>query len=177
MEVKNDLLNFALEVVINRFKAKELNATTEDCHQLIHHLLNAKTTKVRFTLSGSQDFWTDYNDRLEIMLEKLSVKAPNLEEFSICGSFDGVHFPSPFISVKNPFEKLHFLDFGYGKTRLWSDSDLDLLTRMAPNLVIIRVSKCSEVDIYYMLRESHLEHNRLSQKAQFVDLDKISDVR
>jgi hypothetical protein len=141
MEVRNDLLNFALEVVIHRFKADEFNASTEDCHQLIHHLLNEKTTEVRFSLSTAEDFWTDYNDRLEIMFEKLSVKAPNLEEFSASGIFDGSHFPSPFISVKNPFEKLHFLDFGYGKIRLWSDSDLDLLTRMAPNLVTLRVSK------------------------------------
>jgi hypothetical protein len=103
-------------------------------HQLIFHLLNDKTRELHLNKISCR-FWSNSDYSLACLLENISISAPNLEKLSFTCDSD-VTLPSPFSQVKKPMQKLHSLQVVKWQ---WSDHDLDLMTLLVPNLVLLQV--------------------------------------
>jgi hypothetical protein len=131
-------LEFFICNILAKHKELDESMVVDDCHQLIFHLINDKTLRVEFT-NTFKDFWVDYGDRPEIMLEQLSGKAPNLKRLFIDISYcQRTGSTSPFSSVTVPFHNLKHLYFS--DDWKWSEKDLNLLTRSAPHVTRLKAS-------------------------------------
>jgi hypothetical protein len=134
-DVRNKIL---LWIFDNLLIWRGTRPSAEDCHQLIFRLVNDKTEifKVKDIVPN---MWNDYCDRLELLVEKLSKNAPNLREISFpSGEFVVCDVTTPFSTVSAPFSNLQLFDCFPWK---WANKDVNLLTKNAPNLVTLRVSK------------------------------------
>jgi len=124
--------------VLNKLLENKIPLSNEDFHQLLFCLFNDKTKKINLS-ETSEEHWNDYQDRFEIMMEKISKRAPNLQELAI--RFERGQFippyPPPLVNVTCPMIRLQsFTCIGW----LWSDRDLERLVQMMPNLVALKVT-------------------------------------
>jgi len=124
-DLQNQILSYML------FNLRSMNLmSVEDFHKLVFCLLNDQTKEINLD-STTNKHWSDYYDRFEIMMEKISKCATNLEKLYINCVY-GELYPPPLVNVTRPM--LHLQSFSCHDW-LWSDQDLEMLAQMMPNLV------------------------------------------
>jgi hypothetical protein len=118
-----------MEITPSRTKYSAKKAPAREYFRLIFQLLNNTTLEMCHD-SWLDSFWRNPNHNLSNLLEKISILAPNMLSLEV-KCIHRTWLPSPFIRVKEPMVKLRALRiFDW----VWSDNDLDLMTRMVPNL-------------------------------------------
>jgi len=113
-------------------------ASAWDNHKLVSMLLNSGTESLDFR-EWKAKMWTDYEDRLEMVLEHISKKAPNLQKLIIGGKVDNDVVQRPFLKFMQPMVSLQHL--AITTTWGWHDYDLKLLVEKFPNLVSLKVER------------------------------------
>jgi hypothetical protein len=141
-ELRNDFLAYFLhEYLIENDASQNYDQSLFDAwHRLILLLLNDKTIELIYEDKPSE-FWSYSRFSLQNLLERISVLAPNLEALTLTYVNDR-SFPSPFSQVKQPLMNLRALII---YKWLWSDHDLDLMTRNVPNLDELEVRMWSKI--------------------------------
>jgi hypothetical protein len=138
--LRNEMLDFFLK--------SPTRLSIQSSHQLVSALLNSETKTLSFERVG-YGFWSDFNDRLEMMLQSISEHAPNLNTVAIwknpkCGGeFSSELLNSPDIQPLNSITSFT----GYG----WqcSTTSFNQLITLLPNVVHLEVRRPFNIYNFY----------------------------